>query len=667
MKNRYQSIGYKLLSTLVVATTLPMLIYCFFFSYDMRKASEENYIEETQHTWQIVSSNIEHSLSTSIDVASKGIYLNSALQDLLFSRDRNAFPYAESANSSLLFSYMTNIFSMTPESTQIQFSTYKTEKSFLLTTKNLQKYLRTEYHDKNALPPVSAFRAYILPPHKQTSYGHQLNHMSLSQTEEQAAVSRVDDLVFTVCLPIYHLPDPNTPIGELRIDISMDFFRKVCNFLYGDSEQFYIVGSDRHIIFSSDPHCIGTKTTETWIPGLIRQASQQPHSFISEKSENALRICQKIPGASYEWYMVKSIPEHLIYQSSNHQLVTLLLTFALCLLVTILINGYSILHYTNPLKKATTYLNSINTQTQNLNSRLSDYVTYQSVDEIGILFRSLEEMVDTINNFVIRQYELEIINRTTELKMLEAQINPHFIYNTLQCLATKSLEHHDQEQYDYISSFGQLMQYSMNTKCTLVTIQDELSHIDRYIKLQKMRFTSHLSVFFEASEDVKKIIVPKMILQPLIENSFKHGNLFKQAKGTILIQVHIGDDHLLHLNITDNGCAPAPEQIVKINQSLSSLRTEYIHKLLTPLRLSSMEEGYGQSPEQILDSSIDKAKETLYATNNIGLTNVLLRLLLNFGKDCFMKLSANELGGTTVHLVISHETLWHGKKKDNKI
>ena len=667
MKKRYQSIGYKLLSTLVVATTLPMLIYCFFFSYDMRKASEENYIEETQHTWQIVSSNIEHSLSTSIDVASKGIYLNSSLQDLLFSRDRNAFPYAESANSSLLFSYMTNIFSMTPESTQIQFSTYKTEKSFLLTTKNLQKYLKNEFHDKNTLPPVSAFRAYILPPHKQTSYGHQLNHMSLSQEEEHAAVPGADELVFTVCLPIYHMPDPNTPIGELRIDISMDFFRKVCNFLYGDSEQFYIVDSDRHIIFSSDTHCIGTKTTETWIQGLIGQASQKPHSFISEKSENALRICQKIPGASYEWYMVKSIPKHLIYQSSNHQLITLLLTFALCLLITILINGYSILHYTNPLKKATTYLNSINTQTQNLNSRLSDYVTYQSVDEIGILFRSLEEMVDTINNFVIRQYELEIINRTTELKVLEAQVNPHFIYNTLQCLATKSLEHHDQEQYDYISSFGQLMQYSMNTKCTLVTIQDELSHIDRYIKLQKMRFTSHLSVFFEASEDVKKIIVPKMILQPLIENSFKHGNLFKQAQGTILIQVYIGDGRLLHLDITDNGCSPAPEQLAKINQRLASLRTEYIQKLLTPLRLSSIEEGYGQTPEQIPDSSIDKAKETLYATNNIGLTNVLLRLLLNFGKDCSMKLSANELGGTTVHLVISHETLWHGKKKDDKI
>ena len=69
----------------------------------MRKSAENSYIEQTQHTWQIVSSNIEHSLSTSIDVANKGIYLNGTLQDLLFSRDSNAFSYAELLPAVLLY------------------------------------------------------------------------------------------------------------------------------------------------------------------------------------------------------------------------------------------------------------------------------------------------------------------------------------------------------------------------------------------------------------------------------------------------------------------------------------------------------------------------------------------------------------------------------------
>lgn len=241
MKKTFQSIGYKLLSTLVIATTFPMLVYCFFFSYDMRKSAENSYIEQTQHTWQIVSSNIEHSLSTSIDVANKGIYLNGTLQDLLFSRDGNAFSYAESANSSLLFSYMTNIYSMTPEATQIQFSTYKAGKSFLLTTKNLQKYLRNNSLEKNSPSPVPAFQAYIMPPHRQTSYGHQLNHISLSQEEEYADTPGTGELVFTVCLPIYHLPSPMTPIGQLRIDISMEFSKKCATFYMTSPNSFLLL------------------------------------------------------------------------------------------------------------------------------------------------------------------------------------------------------------------------------------------------------------------------------------------------------------------------------------------------------------------------------------------------------------------------------------------
>lgn len=644
MKRRFHSIGYKLISTLVAATTLPMLIYCFFFSYNMRKSAEESYIRDTQHTWNLVAGSIEHSLSASIEVANKGVYLNRTLQDLLFTRDDNTFYYAESPNSTLLFSYLTNIYSMTPEATQIQFSAYKSGKSLLLITRNLQKYIRSASFEKIESPPVNAFRAYIIPPHRQTSYGHQINHM----TDYYGS----GNLVFTVCLPIYHLPDPASPIGELSIDISMDFFEKACGFLYNDSEQFYIVDSGHHIIFASDASWIGKETAEGWIQELILKATDTPNELISRKTSSELQLCRKLPGNFCDWYMIKSVPKGIIYRESNNQLAGMLFTFGIFLMITILLNGYSILHYTNPLKRATIYLKSINPQTKNLNSRLSDYVTYQSEDEISILFRSLEEMLDTINNFVIRQFELEIMNRTTELKTLEAQINPHFIYNTLQCLATISLAHQDKEQYDYISSFGQLMQYSMDRNHTLVTIQEELSHIDRYIKLQKMRFTSPLSVTFEIEELTEKIVVPKMILQPLIENSFKHGKLVKLEQGEILIRTSAKKDHLLHIWVLDNGCSPPEEELRSINRQLEALREEYINKMLTPFLLASFEE------EQ--KKNIQNAKENLYAANNIGLANVLLRLLLNFGRDCRLELSANEMGGTTVHLVISYETLWNG-------
>ena len=89
-----------------------------------------------------------------------------------------------------------------------------------------------------------------------------------------------------------------TPIGQLRIDISMEFFQKVCNFLYDQSEQFFIVDSDYHVIFASDPSAIGTMTSEPWIQSLIGQAADDDDLFVSKTSGDALRICQKLPGDS---------------------------------------------------------------------------------------------------------------------------------------------------------------------------------------------------------------------------------------------------------------------------------------------------------------------------------------------------------------------------------
>jgi len=656
MKKRFQSISYKLLSTLLVATTLPMLIYCFFFSYDMRKTAEQTCIKNAADTLKVIAQNIEHSLSTSIDVANKGVYLNHQLRDLLFTRDSRTFLHAESANSLLLFSYMTNISVMTPEATQIQFSAYKSGKSLLLTTKNLQKYIRSSNFEQANTAPVPAFQAYIIPPHRQTSYDHQLSYMSNSIFEDENAEHLTDDLVFTICLPIYHLPVSNRPSGELLIDVSLDFFEKFCGFMYDEFEHFYIVNDEDDIIFAYDSTMIGTRTADPGILSLTAQAAKNPGEFISKKGDSELWLCQRLSGSSYNWYMLKSIPMHKIYQTSNIQLTRMLLTFGICLITALLISGSSILRYTNPLIKATRYLNLTKTQKLSRNSRLSDYVSYRTGDEIGILFQALEELIDTVNNFIIRQFELEIINRTTELKVLEAQINPHFIYNTLQCLATRSLEHHDREQYDYISSFGQLMQYSMNRQLTLVPLQEELNHIRRYIELQKMRFTSQLSVSFEISSKADQIVIPKMTLQPLIENSIKHGNLFNQEYSTILIRADLAE-HQLHLYIADNGCPPPMDRLRYINQYLVKLREEYIHKLLTPDFLSSIDENSLIPSVQIPDRCRKETKDQLYAANNIGLTNVLLRLLLNFGQDCRMELNANDQEGTTVHLYISCDTL----------
>lgn len=667
MKNRttrkpFRSISRKLILTLTIATTIPMLIFCIYFSFSMRKSSEEYYLEQAEHILQTAANNIDRSLSNCINVASRGIYYNTTLQQLIYSKDPNTFYYAESPNCSQVFSYMNSIYSLTPDAVQIHFSAYRTEKSFLLLTSNLQRYLKNQPIDHNMIqPPVKAFHAYILPPHAQSTYGHQWTHISSDEQEKQLSTGGSDTLVFTICLPIYHLPQTKDPIGELHIDISLDFFEKYCGYLYGENEAFYIVDSSYRIIFASDKSLIGKGLPEYWMVNLITNTFSDEKQFVHERSDDTLRICQKIPGDAYKWYMIKAIPEKVIYQKSHIQLAALLTAFGICLALAMVINSYFILNDMRPLKKATDYLNTINRH-HSLDRQLSDYVTYEKEDEIGILLRSLDTMVDTINNFVIRQYELDILNRTTELKMLQAQINPHFIYNTLQCLATKSLEHNDRKQYDYISSFGQLLQYAMDTKQTLVTIGDEISHIERYIKLQKMRFTSDVTIDIQVAESIRRITVPKMILQPLIENSIKHGNLFRQDFGMLIIQAKIADGRTLHLDVIDNGCHPDEKRILDVNRQFMQLRDDYTQKLLYhDINSEDTQISFNQVfAKSASVSSIKNMMENLYTTNSIGMNNVYLRILLYFGKHCHMELRSNDLGGTTVHMEIAYKNLWKG-------
>ena len=87
-----------------------------------------------------------------------------------------------------------------------------------------------------------------------------------------------------------------------------------------------------------------------------------------------------------------------------------------------------------------------------------------------MLFDSMQEMMDSIQHYTIRQYKMELLQQDTELKMLQAQINPHFIHNTLQCLANNALANNDLAQYDYITALGQMMRYAMEISQTVSSL-----------------------------------------------------------------------------------------------------------------------------------------------------------------------------------------------------
>ncbi|MBS1529697.1 MAG: histidine kinase [Bacteroidetes bacterium] len=170
-----------------------------------------------------------------------------------------------------------------------------------------------------------------------------------------------------------------------------------------------------------------------------------------------------------------------------------------------------------------------------------------------------------------RELEISRLNELktkAELDALQAKVNPHFLYNTLNSIAELSL-HQGARARQMTIALAELFRYSLNKKNeTVISIADEVEMVENYLMIEKIRFEDKLDVSIEVDEAVKRIKVPKFILQPLVENAVKHGLKEPDQKGIIKIAIN-GDAHKIDITIYDNGL-PFPEDI-QIGYGLKSV------------------------------------------------------------------------------------------------
>ena len=154
---------------------------------------------------------------------------------------------------------------------------------------------------------------------------------------------------------------------------------------------------------------------------------------------------------------------------------------------------------------------------------LSYNFKYNKNDEIGILVNSYNDMKSRINNLININYKNKIEQKELELKQLQNQINPHFIYNTLESIHMMAEINDDPETSTMAEYFGSIIRYSMNRRVNTVKLKEEIGIIDNYIYLQRIRFDTLFTIENLVNDDVLECEIIKMIIQPLIENSIYHG------------------------------------------------------------------------------------------------------------------------------------------------
>jgi two-component system sensor histidine kinase YesM len=193
-----------------------------------------------------------------------------------------------------------------------------------------------------------------------------------------------------------------------------------------------------------------------------------------------------------------------------------------------------------------------------------DKVSNSSNDEIGQLNNDFIIMINKINTLINENYIKQILIKETQLKALQAQINPHFLYNTLESINWKARASGQTEIATMVKSLGNLLRSSINNKEDFLMIEHELNLVKDYISIQKIRFENRLEFIEEVDSDIKKLNILKLTLQPIVENSINYGVEFMKGVCRIKIKSIKYSDYF-DILVIDNGPGMDNEFVDKLN------------------------------------------------------------------------------------------------------
>lgn len=291
------------------------------------------------------------------------------------------------------------------------------------------------------------------------------------------------------------------------------------------------------------------------------------------------------------------------------------------------------------LQKLTGFMTKITNSSQNYKSGIElqqGLIGSTEIQEITGAFNAMllhtYELNHTIFENYTHMYEMDLNNKETEIAYLRSQVNPHFLYNTLTMICGMASANMKKEIIDTAGALSSIFRYSIKGE-DMVPLREEMEIVRSYLKIQTYRFAERFTVTYDLPEEFNECLIPKMVIQPIVENAIVHGLEPSLKPGTLLIGAGRNPEKgYLAIWIYDTGVGMKPEKLEQLRKTLR----EPVH-----------------SSDTIMDS---------YSTMNvrhhesIGLLNVNSRMVLYFGEEYYLILDSEEGVGTNVQLRIPYRT-----------
>lgn len=392
-------------------------------------------------------------------------------------------------------------------------------------------------------------------------------------------------------------PDTSKYIGTFYLSLSVEEFNKaVTNNSQQTESETFIFSNTNRLIYSRK-----TKEKDSPLESELIQQMNDHSKIQPSKLKESYFMTQLKTKEGYQIYTF--VPKKSVFLKSAKSFLWLFL-FSLIIDSILLLTLFKL--FGKYVRQVEDILLSINEITKGkIENRIEVNHKQAEMKQISI---GINQMLDSIQTYLKDIYELEIKQKDADMRALQSQINPHFLYNTLEYIRMSAVSEGADELAEVVYNFAALLRNNISQEKT-VTLENELKFCEKYVYLYQMRYPDSIAYSFSIEESIKSLPIPKFAIQPLIENYFQHGIDYLKMENAIGVKAYRENKEIV-IKISDNGLGMSEIQYGAINEALA-----FNHEV---------------------------------KVNSVGIHNVSTRLRLYYGSSYHMKYFPTKNGGTTI-------------------
>jgi len=408
----------------------------------------------------------------------------------------------------------------------------------------------------------------------------------------------------------------------MKINVSEGYFLEPLERLHlGETGQIYLIDRNGQMLLSKQNEHI-EEHQKQFFDYLKPITNGEGRLFLESPSgETEMVVYKRIPKT--KWMLVGIVNEKDLYSPLIHFRETVVIVVSILLLVSIIVT----LLFSHSISKP---LSSLIAAMRHL--RRGDFAQaerrmqheHSNTMEIAFVIEMFKNMISQLREYIAKEYQLRLLKQKAEYKALVMQINPHFLFNTLEMISSLALQNRGKETSRMILTLGQMMRYSLKVSDHYVFLREKLRFIRHYLDIISVRFQNRSEIQLKTIGELDGLLVLKLIMQPIIENAVKFSS---QSQEFIRIEIVIERlaEHIA-ITVSDNGPGFTEEEQFKLSQQVDK----------------QLESGQFEHSDQ-----------------QIGLKNVLLRCYATYHSDFQYKLDRSEFGGAMVTLLVPIKEMEH--------